>query len=66
MNTGPNQYLIQIRVRNDALTTANNVTANLTFTTANPYINLAQNETAIKYLGDIPPGVTVDVFYLWR
>ncbi len=64
VNTGPNQYLIQIRVRNDALTTANNVTANLTFTTANPYINLAPDETAVKYLGDIPPGATVDVFYL--
>ena len=64
VNVGPNQYLIQIRVRNDALTTATNVTANLTFTSTNPYIYLAANETASKYLGDIAPGATVDVFYL--
>ncbi|ADL59042.1 DUF11 domain-containing protein [Methanothermobacter marburgensis] len=64
VNVGPNQYLIQIRVKNNALTTANNVTANLTFTSINPYIYLAANETPNKYLGDIPPGVTVDVFYL--
>jgi len=64
VNVGPNQYLIQIRVKNNALTTANNVTANLTFTSTNPYIYLAANETSNKYLGDIAPGVTVDVFYL--
>lgn len=64
VNVGPNQYLIQIRVRNDALTTANNVTANLTFTSTNPYIYLATNETPNKYIGDIAPGTTVDVFYL--
>ncbi|AAB85563.1 putative membrane protein [Methanothermobacter thermautotrophicus str. Delta H] len=64
VNVGPNQYLIQIRVRNDALTTATNVTANLTFTSTNPYVDLAANETASKYLGDIAPGATVDVFYL--
>jgi len=64
VNVGPNQYLIQVRVKNNALTTANNVTANLTFTSTNPYIYLAANETASKYLGDIAPGATVDVFYL--
>ena len=64
VNQGPNQYLVQIRVTNNALTTANNVTANFTFTTTNPYINLAPNENATKNLGNIPPGVTIDVFYL--
>ncbi|MGB9838598.1 MAG: DUF11 domain-containing protein [Methanothermobacter sp.] len=64
VNVGPNQHLIQIRVKNNALTIANNVTANLTFTSTNPYIYLATNETANKYLGDIAPGATVDVFYL--
>ena len=61
---GPNYYLVQIRVTNNALTTANNVTANFTWTTTNPYINLAPDETATKNLGNIPPGATVDAFYL--
>ncbi|MBC7118985.1 MAG: DUF11 domain-containing protein, partial [Methanobacteriaceae archaeon] len=61
---GPNQYLVQIRVTNNALTTANNVTANFAWTTTNPYINLAPNENATKNLGNIPPGATVDAFYL--
>ncbi|HOK73194.1 MAG TPA: DUF11 domain-containing protein [Methanothermobacter sp.] len=64
VNQGPNQYLIQIRITNNALTTANNVTANLTWTTNNTYINLAPGETATKSIGDIPPGATIDAFYL--
>ena len=62
--TGPNQYLIQVRITNNALTTATNVTANLTWTTTNLYIDLAPGETPIKNLGDILAGATVDVFYL--
>ncbi|MGD9627403.1 MAG: carboxypeptidase regulatory-like domain-containing protein, partial [Methanobacteriales archaeon] len=64
VNQGPNQYLVQIRVTNNALTTATNVTANFTWTTTNPYINLAPNENATKNLGDIPAGATVDALYL--
>lgn len=64
VNQGPNKYLIQVRVTNNALTTANNVTANLTWTTSNTYINLAPGETPVKNLGNIPAGATVDVFYL--
>ncbi len=64
VNQGPNKYLIQVRVTNNAATTATNVTANFTWTTSNPYINLAPGENDTKYLGDIPPGATVDAFYL--
>ncbi|MDI9623629.1 MAG: hypothetical protein QFX38_01905 [Methanothermobacter sp.] len=64
VNAGPNQYLVQVRVTNNALTTATNVTANFTWTTDNHYINLAPGETTTKYLGNIPPGATVDAFYL--
>gem|GEM_PF-3437361 len=48
MIVGPNQYLVQIKVTNNALTTANNVIANFTWTTTNPYINLAPDETETK------------------
>ncbi len=61
---GPNQYPIQIHVTNSAGTTATNVTGTLTWNTVNAYIYLAPNETAVKTLGDIAPGATVDLFYL--
>ena len=64
VNVGPNQFLVQIHVKNNALTTATNVTSTFTFTTANAFINLAPGENATKNLGNIAPGATVDVFYL--
>ncbi|MGC9516467.1 MAG: SdrD B-like domain-containing protein [Methanomicrobiales archaeon] len=65
MNEGPNQTIIQFRVRNpDAVNTAHNVVATFSWTSANTYINLAPGETAVKNIGDIAPGETKDVFYL--
>ncbi|MBC7100286.1 MAG: carboxypeptidase regulatory-like domain-containing protein [Methanobacteriales archaeon] len=64
VNQGPNKYLVQVRVTNNATTTATNVTANFKWTTSNQYINLAPGENDTKYLGDIPPGATADAFYL--
>jgi len=62
---GPNQTVIQFRIRNpDLVNTAHDVTATFAWTSANIYIDLAPGETAIKNLGDIAPGQTKDVFYL--
>ncbi|MBU7036413.1 MAG: DUF11 domain-containing protein [Theionarchaea archaeon] len=64
VNDGPNQYLIQIHVTNSAGTTAHSVVGTLSWTSVNTYINLAPNESAVKSLGDIAAGATVDLFYL--
>ena len=61
---GPNQYLIQIHVTNTGGEAATNVSATLTWDTANTYVNLATNEVFTKDLGDIAVGATVDLFYL--
>ncbi|MBU7021325.1 MAG: DUF11 domain-containing protein [Theionarchaea archaeon] len=64
VNDGPNQYVIQIHVTNSAGTTAHSVSGTLTWTSVNTYFNLAPNESAVKSLGDIAAGATVDLFYL--
>ncbi|MDI6644929.1 MAG: carboxypeptidase regulatory-like domain-containing protein [Methanobacteriaceae archaeon] len=64
VNQGPNQFLIQIRVTNNAATTAENVSGTLLWTTTNSYINLAPGQDQTVFLGDIAPGATVDLFYL--
>lgn len=65
VNVGPNQTIIQFRVKNpDPINTAHDVTANFAWTSTNTYINLAPGETAVKNIGDILPGETKDVFYL--
>ena len=66
VNVGPNQYLIQIRVKNNALTTANNVTANLTFTSINPYIYLAAMKPQTNILGTYLQGSLWTSSILWR
>ncbi|MBU7029974.1 MAG: DUF11 domain-containing protein, partial [Theionarchaea archaeon] len=60
---GPNCYLIQIHVQNTGGEAATNVSATLTWDTANTYINLATNEVFTKNLGDIGVGATVDLWY---
>jgi len=65
VNVGPNQTIIQFRVKNpDPINTAHDVTANFAWTSTNTYINLAPGETTVKNIGDILPGETKDVFYL--
>jgi len=65
VNVGPNQTLVQVRVHNNDTTTAENVNVNFNwFGTANPYINLATNESTMKNLGTILPGEIKDVFFL--
>ncbi|WP_414470007.1 DUF7507 domain-containing protein [Methanobacterium sp. ACI-7] len=64
VTVGPSEYNIQIHVKNNGTDTATNVTANFTWTSSNTNITLANGETAVKNLGDIAPGQTVDVFYL--
>ena len=64
VNQGPNQFLIQIRVTNNAATTAQNVSGTLTWAPGSPYINLALGQNNTVFLGDIAPGATVDLFYL--
>lgn len=65
VNVGPNQTIIQFRVKNpDPVNTAHDVNATFTWTSSNTYINLAPGESAIKNIGDILPGETKDVFYL--
>jgi uncharacterized repeat protein (TIGR01451 family) len=64
VNQGPNQYVIQIHVTNNALTTANNVAGTLAWTTTNPYVYLAPGQSPTVFLGDLAPGETRDIFYL--
>lgn len=64
VNVGPSEYNVQIHVTNNGTATATNVTANFSWTSSNSNIQLANGETAVKNLGDIAPGQTVDVFYL--
>ncbi|MBU7000319.1 MAG: DUF11 domain-containing protein [Theionarchaea archaeon] len=64
VNDGPNQYVIQIHITNSAGTIAHSVTSTLSWTSTNTYINLGPNESAVKNLGDIAAGATIDVFYL--
>jgi len=62
---GPNQTIVQIRITNNALTTATNVWANLTWIPGGSgNIHLVLGETANKFIGNISPGQTVDVFFL--
>ena len=64
VNTGPDHFMVQIHVTNNAAVTAQNVVATFAFTSPNANIILDPNESAVKNLGDIAPGATVDVFYL--
>ncbi|MEN6553063.1 MAG: carboxypeptidase regulatory-like domain-containing protein [Methanobacterium sp.] len=59
-----NQTLIQIFIKNNAATTATNVWAFFNWTSNNTNITLATNETPTKFLGDIAPGQTLQLFYL--
>ncbi|MGL4669595.1 MAG: DUF7507 domain-containing protein, partial [Methanobacteriaceae archaeon] len=62
--TGPNQYIIQIAIKNTAVTTATNVWANFSWMGVNSNFNLATGENATKFIGNIGAGQTVYVFYL--
>lgn len=65
VNDGPNLYIIQTHVTNNGTTTAKNISAtiNLQNTGGTSYINLKTGENTTKYLGDIAPGETKDLFY---
>lgn len=63
-NVGPNQTQIQLFIKNSGTTNLTNVWANFTWTSLNPNINLANAETSLKYLGNITPGQTLQLFYL--
>ncbi len=61
---GPNQTVIQYHVtNNDLINTAQNVNTTFTWTSTNPYINLAPGQSNIVQLGNISAEQTIDSFY---
>ncbi len=66
MNIGPDKFQVQIRVTNTGNTTAHNVSGTFSFdnNVNNQYIYRDPQENTTKYLGDIAPGATLDLFWL--
>lgn len=64
VTVGPDHFLVQIHVTNNAATTANNVVGTFAFTSVNANIILDPLESPVKNLGNIAPGQTKDLFYL--
>ncbi len=66
VNAGPDHFIVQIHVNNTGNTTAHNVTGTFNFTSNvnKQYIYLDPQENATKYLGDIAPGTSADLFWL--
>ena len=63
-NEGPQEGLIQIHITNNATTTATNVWANLTLLAGNEtWFWLKPGENATKFIGNLSPGQTVDLWY---
>ncbi len=62
--SGPQEGLIQIHITNNATTTATNVWTNLALLAGNEtWFWLKPGENATKFIGDILPGQTVDLWY---
>jgi len=64
VSAGPNSTLIQIRITNNAATTATNVWANLTWGSGATTIDIGSGESLSKFIGNIAPGQTVQIFFL--
>ena len=61
---GPDKFILQIKIKNNALSIATDVWANFNWLSSNNHIQLAPGELSSKYIGNISPGETIDVFFL--